>query len=125
MDIQDPLGTVLRFNHFINTQDLTGLNEMMTEDHAFIDSVGEIERGRKAMIQAWKTFFTLYPSYRNVFQQVTVEGDRVTMLGRSHCQEEPILDGPAIWTAHIRDNLVTEWRVYDDTPENRRTLGLC
>jgi hypothetical protein len=47
------------------------------------------------------------------------------MLGRSHCQEEPILDGPAIWTAHIRDNLVTEWRVYDDTPENRRSLGLC
>jgi len=28
------------------------------------------------------------------------------------------------YSARVRDGLVSEWRVYKDTPENRRILGL-
>lgn len=45
------------------------------------------------------------------------------MLGRSRCSE-PALDGPAIWAAIVRDARVAEWRVYVDSDDNRRTLGL-
>ena len=33
----DLISTALRFNERINARDLTGLGEMMTEDHVFID----------------------------------------------------------------------------------------
>ena len=29
------------------------------------------------------------------------------------------LDGPALWSAKLRDGLIAEWRVYLDSPENR------
>lgn len=45
------------------------------------------------------------------------------MVGHSECSEE-ILDGPALWTAVIKDGRVQEWRVYDDTEENRKKLGM-
>ena len=37
---------------------------------------------------------------------------------------EPLLDGPAIWTAEVRDGKVAVWRVYEDTPEVRARLGI-
>jgi hypothetical protein len=30
----------------------------------------------------------------------------------------------AIWTARIEDDLVAEWRIYEDTEENRSRFGL-
>jgi len=29
-----------------------------------------------------------------------------------------------IWTATIEDDLVNEWRIYEDTEENRERFGL-
>ena len=97
----------------------------MTEDHAFMNSGGEISRGRVTMISAWKPFFARYPCCRRVFQQVTADRDRVTPIGRGHCQEEPILDGPVLWTALVRGNQVAEWRVVEDKQDHRQQMGLA
>ena len=51
-------------------------------------------------------------------------GDELIAIGRSVCAIDPELDGPAIWTANVRGNRVSEWRVYEDTPENRLRLGI-
>jgi len=45
------------------------------------------------------------------------------MIGHSECSVD-ILDGPAISTAVIRGDKVAEWRVYDDTEENRREFQI-
>jgi uncharacterized protein (TIGR02246 family) len=113
----------LKFNERINARDLTGLAELMTEDHTFIDIPGEVTVGRDKMILGWLNFFKTYPDYRNNFTHIEVQGTKVIMIGFSECFYEP-LDGPAIWTAEIRDGLVAEWRVYDDTPEIRKSLGV-
>lgn len=47
----------------------------------------------------------------------------VILLGFSDCSHGP-LDGPSIWTARIRDGLVSEWRVYDDKDEVRQALRI-
>lgn len=47
----------------------------------------------------------------------------MVMIGHSECSVD-VLDGPAIWTAKIRGDQVAEWRVYDDTQENRTELGI-
>jgi ketosteroid isomerase-like protein len=114
----------LRFNEKINERDLDGLVELMTVDHAFIDKLGEIHKSRRVMKKDWKSFFDSYPDYRNIFTRVqVVEDGLVVMMGYSSCSHPP-LDGPALWSAKLRGGQVSEWRVYEDKPENRRKLGI-
>lgn len=123
MKEREAISLVLRFNECINTRDLTGLAEMMTDDHTFIDSSGETHKGREKMTLGWFDFFKDYPDYRNNFTQIFIQGDLVVMVGFSECSHES-LDGPAIWTAKLRDGFVSEWRVYLDTEEVRSQFGL-
>ncbi len=120
---QNLISIALRFNEKINARDLTGLSDMMTKEHVFIDSSNETHAGRNEMILGWADFFRRYPDYRNNFTRVVVRDRTVVMLGFSECSYDP-LDGEAIWTAKIENGLVSEWRVYDDTPANREIFKL-
>ncbi|MFX1607336.1 MAG: nuclear transport factor 2 family protein [Promethearchaeota archaeon] len=123
MEDTELISVALRFNEKINTRDLTGLGELMTEDHVFIDIPGEVSKGRSIMVSGWFDFFKNYPDYRNNFTHIEVIDGVVVIVGFSECSYDP-LDGPAIWTAKIRDGLVAEWRVYDDKEEVRKELGI-
>ena len=123
MGDNDLISIALRFNERINARDLTGLGELMTEDHVFIDIPGEVHKGRDMMVPGWFSFFKNYPDYRNNFTHVEVKQNLVIMIGFSECSHEP-LDGPAIWTAKIRDGFIAEWRVYDDNKEVRMELAI-
>ncbi|MFX1486460.1 MAG: nuclear transport factor 2 family protein [Promethearchaeota archaeon] len=101
----------LKFNEKINLRDLEGLADLMTDDHTFIDNFGEITKGKDAMKEGWREFFEKYPDYRNAFTCVTVRDNTVVMTGYSTCSHKP-LNGPSIWTARIRGDRVSEWRVY-------------
>jgi predicted SnoaL-like aldol condensation-catalyzing enzyme len=117
------ISIALRFNEMINSRNLTGLSDLMTEDHTFIDISERVQEGKYSMIVGWAEFFREYPDYRNNFTRVTTSGNTVIMVGFSECSFEP-LDGPSIWTAEIRDDLVAEWRVYEDNQEVRRLLNI-
>jgi ketosteroid isomerase-like protein len=123
MEHRKKITVALRFNEMINTRDLQGLAELMTEDHTFIDIPGEVHEGRDQMVLGWFDFFKNYPDYRNNFTRVDARDDFVTMIGYSDCSHEP-LDGPSIWTAKIQDGLVSEWRVYEDTDKTRKSLEI-
>ena len=120
----DSESVVVRFNEGINGRDLDVLARLMTDDHVFIDSVGGRVDGRQPCLAAWRGFFDAYPDYRNEFESVVLASSgMVAVTGRSICSE-PALDGPALWTARIREGRVCEWRVYEDTPETRARIGL-
>ena len=110
MDSSKLMFTALRFNDRINEQDLEGLVELMTEDHTFIDSAGNVTKGKNAMKQGWRDFFKKYPDYRNKFTSATVQDSVVIMVGYSTCSFKP-LEGPSVWTARIRGGRVSEWKV--------------
>lgn len=112
----------LEFNEHINNQQLDKLADLMTEDHTFL-SIGESETvtGKEAMLDAWNNFFTAYPDYQNHFYRVESREKLVIMVGHSTCQEES-LDGPAIWTARVVGNQIREWRIFEDTREERKRL---
>ena len=114
----DRAATVIAFNTCINDGDLDGIAALMAPDHTFVDSSGAGERGRDAVVAAWSRFFDRFPDYRNVFEAIDVRDDLVVVTGRSECPVEA-LDGPAIWTARVRDGLVTEWRGPAGTPPGR------
>ncbi len=118
-----PIAVAIRFNDHINNQDLDKLAELMTEDHRFIDSDGDEVQGRERMTKSWADFFRQFPDYRNIFTQVESRDNLVIIIGHSVCSEKS-LNGPAIWTALIKDNRTEEWRVYKDTEEIRKQLGI-
>jgi ketosteroid isomerase-like protein len=126
----DPAAVVGRFNDCINRQDLYGLTDLMSADHTFVDSAGSTVTGRAGCADAWRGFFAAFPDYRNVFTTVSTRTDPVTgtdivaVVGHSVCAE-PALSGPALWTAVVHDGRVTEWRVHDDTADNRRRLSIA
>ena len=114
-----------RFNEAINRRDLAALAKLMTDDHAFIDSSGEVFAGKGEVLRAWDGFFAAFPDYRNTWADVSTIGGIVVAIGRSVCSTEAALDGPALWAARTEGGRVSEWRVYDDTPESRTQLGLA
>lgn len=114
---------VARFNDAIDRRDLDGLGRLMTEDHTLITGTDEPVSGREACLRAWERFFELLPDYRNVVQEVRSQGVFVRIRGRSICSDER-LNGPALWTAVVEGRRIREWHVHEDTPENRRELGL-
>lgn len=119
------VSTASRFNACINARDLPALVALMSEDHTFVDSEGATVLGQDACRKAWQGFFAAFPDYRNVFEAMIADeaDETVTIMGRSECSV-PALAGPALWTARVRDGLVTRWQVYQDSPENRAMLGL-
>jgi hypothetical protein len=75
------------------------------------------------MTRGWVRFFSEFPEYRNTFTRVESRGDLVVLLGYAEWWAGGERDH-AIWTARIHDDLVAEWRIYEDTQQNRRALGL-
>ena len=123
MDVEQNKATILRFNDFVNARDIEGLSQMMTDDHVFIDAVDNRVAGKSACVQAWQGFFAAFPDYRNDFAQISANKELLVVVGRSSCAD-PRLDGPALWTAKVRGNCISEWRVFDDSVRNRNKLGL-
>lgn len=123
MNNEDPKKVVQQFNHYINTRDIDGLSKLMSPNHVFIDSENNSQRGKEVMIKVWTGFFQQFPDYQNYFSKFNVKNNCVYIVGHSTCSFKP-LDGPAIWTASVKNGLIEEWRVYDDTTENRSKFNL-
>ncbi len=121
MTESDPKTIVLRFNDCINSRDIQGLEQLMTVDHVFIDTLNNEIKGKETCVKSWKGFFVMFPDYQNFFETIVVKGHLVTIIGHSMCMDIR-LEGPAIWTAKIHGDKVAEWRVYKDTEENREML---
>ncbi len=79
--------------------------------------------GKDAATAAWAAFFAAFPDYRNSFGLMRLDGGLVAVAGRSDCSDGR-LAGPALWPARLAGEKIAEWRVYEDTPENRGLLGL-
>lgn len=112
-DASDDTATVVRFNDAINARDLPSLARLMTDDHRFVDSAGEVVDGKDACVEAWSGFFAAFPDYRNTFESLdAAEPGVVEVRGRSDCSVAE-LTGPARWRVVVRGPAVAEWRVFD------------
>lgn len=118
-----PEETANKFNEFINARDISGLSSMMTNDHSFIDTLDNTITGKENCVNVWAGFFKAFPDYKNHFTKVTAKFDVVMIEGFSTCSEK-MLDGPALWTAKIEGDKISEWRVYEDSEMNRSRIYL-
>jgi len=120
--LKDPISIVHAFNNCINNQDIDGLATLMSEDHIFIDRDGSSHGPKSHMVAGWKQFFEMFPLYKNTFDEIKASENRVYVLGFAYWSEKEPYD-PVIWTAKIENNLIAEWRVYEDTGENRKKFN--
>ena len=118
-----PLETAEAFVAAINSRDADRLAALMTEDHTFIDRHNDVYAGKERMTKGWTWFFESSPDYSNTFERVQTQGDLVGMYGYAIWEKGGDPDY-VIWTATIEDDLVKEWRIYEDTEENRERFGL-
>jgi ketosteroid isomerase-like protein len=125
-----PLQVMQQFVACINRQDVDGLAALMTDDHRFIDSLGQVVTGRENMRQGWKYYFAMVPDYELVPESWMSEGDTAVMLGSAHGSYSP--DGvksperkwscPAACRAAVQGGLLAEWRVYADNEPLRQLM---
>jgi len=79
----------------------------MADDHEFIDTAGNTARSKAHCLSLWRGFFEQFADYRNTFTSLIPRGDLVVVVGYSTCSN-PLLDGPALWTARIQDGKVAQ-----------------
>ncbi|MGA2005163.1 MAG: nuclear transport factor 2 family protein [Terriglobales bacterium] len=118
----DPIETVLAFVAKINDHDPDGLVALTTDDHVFVDSLGNQLRGRDKMRAGWQSYFKMCPDYRVSHEEIFRNGATVAVFGfaggtisvQGKLSDENRWQIPAAWMVSVRDGRVSEWRVYAD-----------
>ena len=131
MKSTEPTAVVLEFMDRINAADIEGLCRCMTEDHVFIDGLGNHFAGREKMRAGWKMYFSMFPDYRVSHEEIFHEHGSVGVFGVA--SGTFAVDGklpsenhwtiPAAWKAVVREGQIAEWRVYCDNQPARKLMG--
>jgi ketosteroid isomerase-like protein len=117
-----PVETLLAFFNAINQQDPDQLAALMTEDHVFIDALGNSVRGRENMRAGWRGYFAMCPDYRVSHEDIFHHGNIVAAFGSAggtirvngELPAENKWQTPAAWRVVVRELLIQEFRVYAD-----------
>ena len=117
-----PIETVLDFLDRINRRDPDKLAELMTEDHVFVDSLGNTVSGREKMRASWRAYYSFCPDYWVSHEEVLANGNTVAVFGaaggtiaaKGKLPPENKWRTPAAWLAVVENGMVQEWRVYAD-----------
>jgi ketosteroid isomerase-like protein len=131
MQTHEPAAIVLQFIERINAGDVDGLCALMTEDHVFIDGLGNEVQGREKMRAGWKGYLALFPDYRISHEDVFQDHDVVAVFGTASATyakggilpKENHWEIPAAWKGVVRKDQIAEWRVYCDNQPARKLLG--
>jgi ketosteroid isomerase-like protein len=126
----DSAALVLSFVDAINRRDIAAMLRLVTDDHRFVDSLGEEIRGRVALRDAWIGYSVMVPDYRITPDQVIPAGDTVAVFGTASgtLTTDGNLDPanhwemPAAWRAVITDSRIASWQVYADNEPVRALM---
>jgi ketosteroid isomerase-like protein len=99
----------------INRHDVAALASLMTQDHIFIDSLGNRVSGAAPMEAGWRGYFAMCPNYRIRTDQHISRDSIVLAAGEAG----RTINGaewktPAAWKAVIREDMVAKWQVFAD-----------
>jgi ketosteroid isomerase-like protein len=126
----DPVSLILEFVGRLNAHDVKGMCDLMTEDHLFVDSLGEQLRGREQMRRAWVQYFYLFPDFTITCQNIFRRDHELALFGSaqgSYTVGSPVPASnrwqmPAAWRAVVRGGRVAEWHVFADNEPVRRLM---
>ena len=111
--------TIFAFIDRINSHDVDGLGELMSDDHTFIDAHGNQVSGKEKMTAGWRGYFEWFPDYRIEVTDIFENDNAFALFGfagasfKNNQTESWRL--PAAWKAIVKDSRVTLWQVFADT----------
>ena len=116
----------------INRHDALGLYDLMTEDHTFVDSGGQVQSGREGMKAGWEGYFSMFPDFTIKVETMLQDGALVaafgsacgTYNGRRGPVPENRIEMPAAWKAVVEDGRIKLWQVYADWTEGCKIIEL-
>lgn len=117
-----PIEITLQFMDAINRHEADALAALMTDDHVFVDSLGNKVQGREKMKTGWHGYFALCPDYWVTHEAIFGDGNSVAVFGAAggtiavngKLPPENKWRTPAAWLTIVENGLVKEWRVYAD-----------
>ena len=117
-----PVETVLRFLETIKQHDADKLAALMTEDHVFIDSLGQAVNGRDNMRLGWRGYYAFCPDYWISHEKIFSSANLVAVFGAAggtiaadgELPPENKWRTSAAWLALVDEDLIQRWQVYAD-----------
>jgi limonene-1,2-epoxide hydrolase len=124
------ISVVEAFIAAINRRNPSEISDLMTEDHAFVDSTGRIELGRENMTAGWKEFFHLFPDFEIHVERLLADKAVVAVFGSTSgtyngkrgLVPENRIGMPAAWKAMVANGKIKLWQVYADWTEGCKTI---
>jgi ketosteroid isomerase-like protein len=121
------------FVRAINRQDQEALAALMTPEHRFTDSLGNVVHGRDKMFAGWAAYFRMVPDYSLAIDELYTQGPIVVMLGVAEgtysadgtIKAENRWRTPVALRAMIEDGLIAECQVYADNEPIREKIRLA
>jgi ketosteroid isomerase-like protein len=127
--MRPPIATAVSFVDCINRGDVDGLAALMTADHTLTVFAEAPLAGRDANVEGWRSYASSFPHYVIAPHRLSERADVVAIVGHTTGSHLGLPDDDEraltlIWLARVRDGLVAEWTLIEDTPDNRRQHGL-
>jgi limonene-1,2-epoxide hydrolase len=128
---ESPIAITTAFVRAISRQNTDTLAELMTADHRFIDSLGNVVEGREKMRAGWAGYFRIVPDYALAIEETYTDGPVVLLLGVAQgtysadgiLKPENRWQTPVAIRAFVQDGKLAEWRVYADNEPIRRLMS--
>jgi hypothetical protein len=124
----------LDFVSKINDHDVGGLLLMMTDNHRYVDGLGQEVLGKVGMKGAWEEYFSWFPDYHISIEMTFSTHEWAALFGRAsgtfadpgsyRSKTNLHWDIPAAWRARVVKGLVVEWQVYADNEPVWKTMGV-
>lgn len=112
--------TVLKFVEAINNANITQLENLMSEDHIFVDSGNGKYHGKENMKQGWIGYFNMFPDYKIEIIDITENDSLIGIFGYASGTYKGLKDEmnsnyyrtPASWKVIVKDGKIKQWQVY-------------
>jgi uncharacterized protein (TIGR02246 family) len=129
---RDAMAVVLEFVEKINSGDVEKVAALMSEDHVFVDGLGNRVVGREKMRAGWRGYYQMVPDYKISHEEIFANGNVVAVFGTARgtdvapggaVKKENSWEVPAAWKAVVRNGEIAVWQVYADNQPVRKLMG--
>ena len=122
---------VLSFVKAINDHNVNKIVSLMSDDHIFIDGIGQKVIGKDPMKAGWEAYYKLFPDYMIDVQEITEKGAIFGLFGYAKATYKNQVNKlntnfwrtPASWKAIVENNKIKLWQVYCDYSELLKIIG--
>ncbi len=120
-----------QFVRAINRQDVDAIVALMSDEHRFIDALGNVVTGSAAMRAGWTGYFRMVPDYTIAVEETYSDGPVVILFGAAQgtystggaLKPENRWSTPVALRAFVEEGKVAEWRVYADNEPMRKLMA--